>query len=111
MSSSRCMRRALAGALVTAVVTGGSGCRNDAAPVPGETPPDAGGAGGSGGGELSPPHAPAYTITAFDKVRITSDEDQPNFQQANAELDLRDGPFASVRLVVDLESTCYPFER
>jgi hypothetical protein len=79
--------------------------------------PDAGtsGSGGSGGGGGegvdAPAYAPPYSITAFDNVRITSDSSQPNFQQANTEIDFHDAPFASVKLVVDLESTCYPFEK
>ncbi|WP_437962374.1 peptide-N-glycosidase F-related protein (plasmid) [Sorangium sp. So ce119] len=114
MSGSHDARRALAGALLAAAIAGG--CGKDAAQPPGGTQPGAGGAGGSGGagapddGEVSTPPAPPYVIEAFAKDRITSDASQPNFQQANAELDLRDGPFAKVRLVVDLETTCYPFE-
>ncbi|WP_438000057.1 peptide-N-glycosidase F-related protein [Sorangium sp. So ce185] len=110
MSGSRCTRRALVGALGFALVLGGSGCSDDAARAPGQAQPGAGGAGGQGGEEQEPSPAPAYTIAAFEEVRITSDASQPNFQQANADIDLRDGPFASVRLVVELESTCYPFE-
>lgn len=117
MSGSRCARHALAGALLSAAIAGG--CGKDAARPPGGTQTGAGGAGGSDGaggagglndGETSSPHAPPHEIAVFEKVRITSDASQPNFQQANAELDLRDGPFASVKLVVDLETTCYPFE-
>ncbi len=74
----------------------------------------AGGNGASGGmggmgGAIS--YAPAYSILAFDKTRITSDSNQPNFQRASVEIDLHDPPFESVRLVVDLSSTCYPFEQ
>jgi hypothetical protein len=54
--------------------------------------------------------APPYTILAFDKVRIGSDSSQPNFQETTAGIDLHSGPFASVRLVVDLDTTCFPFE-
>ncbi|WP_437624912.1 peptide-N-glycosidase F-related protein [Sorangium sp. So ce1151] len=119
MSPGCCARGALAAALVFAVVMGGSGCGKDAPQAPGGTPPGAGGAGGAGGtggsggsggsstdGETATP----LSIAAFEKVRITSDSGQPNFQQANTELELPDGPFTSVKLVVDLETTCYPFE-
>lgn len=65
----------------------------------------AGGAGGSG-----PSYADPYTIVAFDKTRITSDGSQPNFQKVFSDIDFHDGTFASAKLVVDLESTCFPFE-
>ncbi|HEY3358597.1 MAG TPA: peptide-N-glycosidase F-related protein [Polyangia bacterium] len=54
--------------------------------------------------------APPYTITALDGVRITSLGGEPNFQQASAPVDLAGAPFASVTLVLDLATTCYPFE-
>ena len=57
------------------------------------------------------PHYPAaYSITAFDNVRIHSHSEEENFQKATAMIDLKDGPFASAMLIVDLASTCYPFE-
>ena len=72
----------------------------------------AGGVGGGGGAGGEEPTYPApYSLQAFDAVRITSDGSQPNFQQAVADIDLRDAPFAQVTLSVDLESTCYPFEK
>jgi hypothetical protein len=60
----------------------------------------------------STPNAPAkpYSLQAFDGVRISSHSEQPNFQKATAMVDFHDGPFASATLVVDLASTCYPFE-
>ncbi len=54
--------------------------------------------------------ADPYTIDAFDDVRITSDSNQPNFQHATVDVDFHDGPFASVKLVADLATTCYPFD-
>lgn len=64
--------------------------------------------GGSGGqGTDTQPR----TVAAFDDVRITSDPSAANFQKADATIDWQRGPFASVRLVVDLESTCFPFEK
>lgn len=75
------------------------------------------GCGGHGDGATSadagaPDASPAapYTIIAFDDARITSRGGEPNFQRITAPVDLVDGPFASVTLVVDLRSTCYPFE-
>lgn len=46
----------------------------------------------------------------FDNVRITSNSAGPNFQQANATIDFGAGPFTKVTLVVDLASTCFPFD-
>jgi len=66
------------------------------------------GAGGQGGG-TSPPADP-YSLTPLDFERISSDGSLPNFQKVSADIDLKDGPFASVKLSVDLASTCYPFE-
>jgi len=57
-----------------------------------------------------PDAAPPFSIRAFDNVRITSVGGMPNFQQAVADIDFGRGPFAEVKLVVDLSSTCYPFE-
>ncbi|WP_437679189.1 peptide-N-glycosidase F-related protein [Sorangium sp. So ce131] len=102
-------RRALAGALVSSILAGASGCGKDA-PAPGEPQAGAGGTGGAGGAAPAPSYADPYTIAAFERVRITSDSSQPNFQRADVDIDLHDGPFASVKLVVDLETTCYPFD-
>ncbi len=53
---------------------------------------------------------PAFTADALTGARIGSQGGQPNFQQANGTLDLQQGPFAGVKLVLDLTSTCFPFE-
>lgn len=66
------------------------------------------GAGGSGGGTVTFPEP--FTVTAFDEVRISSKSEDANFQQADIAIDLGEGPFASVRLVADLGTTCFPFE-
>jgi hypothetical protein len=63
------------------------------------------GAGGTGGMPAAP-----YTIEALDAARITSDSSMPNYQKATADIELKDGPFASVTLHVTLASTCYPFD-
>lgn len=64
----------------------------------------AGSAGTDGGGQ-----AP-YSVQAFDAVRIQSDSSKPNFQKASSEVDFGTGPFQKATLVVDLATTCYPFE-
>ncbi|MEB2313156.1 MAG: peptide-N-glycosidase F-related protein [Sorangiineae bacterium] len=69
-----------------------------------------GGSAGADGGADGPAASSPYTIEAFDAVRITSDSSAPNFQHATADIELRDAPFASVKLVVDLGTTCYPFD-
>jgi len=51
-----------------------------------------------------------YMLQAFDAVRIHSHSDEPDFQKATAMVDFHDGPFASATLIVDLASTCYPFQ-
>jgi hypothetical protein len=57
------------------------------------------------------PLAP-FTIEALTRVRIGSENSAgwPNVGKAYADLDWRHGPFAAVKLVVDLDTTCYPFE-
>jgi hypothetical protein len=66
------------------------------------------GASGAAGVDSGPP-AP-YSVSAFDAVRIGSDPNGPNFQAAEVEVDFGAGPFASVRLIVSLGTTCFPFE-
>lgn len=52
-----------------------------------------------------------YSITVIDNARISSISEEPNFQQAEGSVPaLHDAPFARVTLVVDLASTCFPFE-
>lgn len=51
-----------------------------------------------------------YTIDAFDDVRIGSDSSKSNFQNATTDFDFKDGPFASVKMIIDLGTTCYPFD-
>jgi len=66
---------------------------------------DGGGGGGSGGASYADP----YDVAVFDRVRINSHSDQPNFQRASATVDFGEGPFAKATLHVELESTCFPF--
>ncbi len=48
-----------------------------------------------------------FEVVLLDRVWLSSFEAS---QFADAELDLGAGPFASVRMVVELESPCFPFE-
>src|SRR5579859_7452328 len=59
---------------------------------------------------LQSPVKKPYTLQAFDAVRIHSHSDEPDFQKATAMVDFHDGPFVSATLIVDLTSTCYPFQ-
>lgn len=52
-----------------------------------------------------------YTQSLLDDARIGSDSSQPNFQKVKGEFALKGGTFASVKLVVDLTSTCYPWDK
>ena len=75
----------------------------------------AGGAGGAdsgvGGGAGAHAGALPYSVSAFDAIRIQSKTEQPNFQRASATLDFGAGPFQKATLVVDLATTCFPFEK
>ncbi len=51
------------------------------------------------------------TLTLWDSARITSDGSQPNFQNVVATADWGTGPFERVTLVMELDSTCFPFSR
>ncbi|EYF03408.1 peptide-N-glycosidase F-related protein [Chondromyces apiculatus] len=74
-----------------------AGCGTDETPPPKDVEPET--------------PAEPYTLQVFEGVRISSDSSADDFQQATAEVDFQHPPFASVKLVVDLESTCTPFER
>jgi len=56
------------------------------------------------------PPAPVV-VALFDDARITSDPSAENFQKVRAGFEVPTGPWASATLVVDLRSTCYPFEQ
>jgi hypothetical protein len=95
--------RAFAPLLFCLLLAGAPGCSTGDGGATSGTP--------DGGGDGGPKFADPYTLQAFDKTRITSNSAGPNFQQATADIDLHDGPFQSVHLIVDLESTCYPFDK
>ncbi len=87
----------------------GSSCGGDDA----GSPAAAGAAGTTtdAGVEADAAPPPPYQVPAFDKVRINSDSAKPNFQHASAPVDFGSGPFEKVTLVVDLDTTCYPFDK
>lgn len=49
-------------------------------------------------------------LTVFEQARITSDSSQENFHRIEAEVDWGQQPVARAVLVVDLGTTCFPFE-
>ncbi|MBS2018185.1 MAG: hypothetical protein JST00_35265 [Deltaproteobacteria bacterium] len=59
--------------------------------------------------EPAPP--PPYSVVALDRARISSREGEPNFQKARGSVTLQPGPYARVVLIVDLDTTCFPFAR
>lgn len=55
--------------------------------------------------------AAPYSVTVIDNARITSVAELPNFQRVEAAVpQLHDGAFQRVTLVLDLTSTCFPFD-
>ena len=52
-----------------------------------------------------------YALAALDKARIGSKSEEPNFQKVTADVEPQSGPFADVKLVVNLTTTCFPFEQ
>ena len=61
--------------------------------------------------DAGPTYAAPYTRGLLDDARIGSDSNKPNFQKATADVQLEGTSFAEVKLVVDLTSTCFPFEK
>lgn len=86
-----------------------AGCSSEEAAPDGSGGAGGGGAAGAAGADAG--FAEPYAVPAFDAVRIGSDSSQPNFQKADVDVDLGSGPFEKVTLVVDLDTTCYPFEK
>ncbi len=72
----------------------------------------AAGAAGTGGsaGTAGTGGAASFSVTVFDQVRINSHADQENFQNALGALELPAGPYEDARLIIELGTTCYPFE-
>lgn len=62
------------------------------------------------GGADSSANAP-FTQVAFDDVRITSEQGQPNFQNVRAEVDFGTTKVAKATMIVDLGTTCFPFAK
>jgi hypothetical protein len=69
------------------------------------------GDGDGGGGGATPQPGPPFSIPLFDYERISSNGDDPNFHDIKTSIALLGGPYASATLVIDLDTTCYPFEK
>jgi peptide-N-glycosidase F-like protein len=65
---------------------------------------------GSPADAVAKPQAP-YTQTLLDRAHIGSDSSMPDFEHADADVELTGAPFAHVNLVVDLESPCFPWSK
>lgn len=61
--------------------------------------------------DAGPKYAAPYSRDVLSDARIVSDSSKPNFQKATADVKLDGTSFASVKLVVDLTSTCFPFDK
>ena len=108
----------------TAVLSSGAACRGSSqAPVAdagapaadadpnGDTSVGTDAAPGDAGADASS-FPPPFAIDALARARIGSANSTgwPNVGKASADFDWKQGPFAVVKLVVDLDTTCYPFE-
>lgn len=52
-----------------------------------------------------------FEVVLFDRARISSQSGTPNFHRVRAALPALDGgPFSSVTLVTELDTTCFPFD-
>lgn len=78
------------------------GCSSDPTPA---NAPDAGGPV-----DAAPP-PPPYSVTVLDRARITSASGDPSFQRTRGDVTLREGTNARVMLVVDLDTSCFPFAK
>ncbi len=54
---------------------------------------------------------PGRKVSGFDAVRISSNPEAEFFQRATTEVDFGSEPVARARLIVELESPCFPFDR
>lgn len=101
--------RALPSAVLVALA---AACSNSPAPAPVDagTAVDAPAIVDAPAKDLGPEDVPPVTVTALDDARISSQGGDANFHRVSARVDLGPGPFARVTMVVDLRSTCFPFE-
>jgi hypothetical protein len=67
----------------------------------------------AGGQDSSSPDAGSIETVLFDRARIGSRNGTgwPNVGRASTDVTFGDGPYAKATVVVDLDTTCYPFEK
>ncbi len=105
--------------ILIAAACGGSESAAPSAPPAGTAGSSQGGAGGAaqagssqaGSSQAGAAGAGPVSTTVFDDVRITSNSAGPNFQRADASIDFGAAPLAKATFIVDLRSTCFPFEQ
>lgn len=61
--------------------------------------------------DTGPQFEAPYELVVHDHAAIVSDSSKPNFQAVKADVALHGGSFAEVKLVLALESPCFPFEK
>ena len=61
--------------------------------------------------DAAPAYAAPLTIEVLTRAHIGSDPAGPDYHEASADVDFSGGPFVSASLVLDLESSCFPFEQ
>ncbi len=67
--------------------------------------------GGAAGHDAGPTYADPYSFTAWQSAHIGSDSSKADFHMVTADVDFGSRSFAGVKLVVDLESPCFPFSK
>jgi hypothetical protein len=108
------MKGSCRGRLATSIFPMALACTSSTAVGPPAPPPDDAGVPDAAGGDAnSVADAAGGETVLFDKTRIGSRNGTgwPNVGRASTELVFGDGPYAKVILVVDLDTTCYPFEK
>ena len=100
----------------TVLLSSGAGCGGSAQPPSIDGGPGGDAAAGTDApatdaADASPLRSP-FTIDALAKARIGSENSNgwPHVGKVYADVDWKQGPYAQVKLVVDLDTTCYPFE-
>lgn len=89
--------------LSAAVAAASCGSSNETASAPADD-------GGAAEAEAAAPAAP-FSVGVLDKAHIGSNGSLPDFQKASGEFELTQGPFAEAKIVIDLATTCFPFDQ
>ena len=87
------------------IAVAAASCGSSAEPAAGPAAGD-----GDASAETAAPAEP-FTLAVLDKAHIGSNGNLPDFQKASGEIELTKGPFADAKIVIDLASSCFPFEQ